>query len=60
MAYNLNGPMILAAEGSSWQAENYTLTAGMTNGAVLGGPKLISDTLVRAIYYMKSGTIETK
>lgn len=58
LASVIDGPLILAANGNSREAEAYTLTAGMTNGVALGGSALISDALVKAIFYMKdSATI---
>ena len=60
LASSMHGPLVLIAEGSSRAAEAYTLTAGMTSGVVLGGSALITDMLVRAVFYMKNGTIETK
>ena len=55
LAYSLNAPLILTANGKQSIAKGYTSANGITSGAVLGGSGLISDKVVREIFSMSSG-----
>lgn len=52
LAYAMNGPLILTRNGTTQFAEDYAAVAGMSSGAVLGGPTLINDKSTRAIFHM--------
>ena len=55
LAYSLNAPLILTANGKQSIAKGYTSANGITSGAVLGGSGLISDKVVKDIFSMSSG-----
>ena len=57
LAYALNAPLVLTAGGKESAAVTYAAQAGIKSGAVLGGPTLISDKVVRTIYQLSSDTI---
>ena len=44
LAYELNGPLILTANGNTKAAVAYASEAGMNTGYVLGGISLIDDS----------------
>ncbi|MBQ2304901.1 MAG: cell wall-binding repeat-containing protein [Firmicutes bacterium] len=50
LAYAMGGPLILASNGHSAAAADYMNDANIRVGSVLGGPTLISDNEVRAIF----------
>jgi putative cell wall-binding protein len=52
LAYNMDAPLLLAANGKTEAAVKYAGESGTTLGAVLGGPTLVSDASVRAILHM--------
>jgi hypothetical protein len=52
LAYNMDAPLLLAANGKTDAAVKYAGESGTTLGAVLGGPTLVSDASVRAILHM--------
>ena len=56
LAYSMNAPVILVADGKASLAADYAAGAGAWRGAVLGGPGLISDTTVRKILGLSSET----
>ena len=61
LAHAMGGPLILTANGKTDAAVKYAGEAGMKYGAVLGGPTLIDDASVRAIYHMSgSAKIQVK
>ena len=55
LAYTINGPLILAANGKTAEAIGYAKETGIKFGAVLGGSKLITDDDVRDIFKMSEG-----
>ena len=50
LAYSMNGPLLLAANGKTDAAIKYAAQNGIKDGAVLGGPALISDQSVNAVF----------
>ena len=52
LAYSMNAPLILTANDKQPQAKGYATTAGIKSGVVLGGPTLISDSVVKEIFSM--------
>ena len=52
LAYSMNAPLILTANDKQPQAKGYATTAGIKSGVVLGGPTLISDSVVKGIFSM--------
>ncbi|HBB71577.1 MAG TPA: hypothetical protein DCZ71_03105, partial [Ruminococcus sp.] len=54
LAYNMGGPLILASNGKTAAAVDYTKGSGTSYGAVLGGPTLVNDASVRSIFHMKA------
>ena len=58
LAYAMDAPLILAANGKTDKASAYVKTLRHINsGVVLGGPTLISDDSARAIFDVAPGTI---
>ena len=53
LAHSMNGPLILVANGKTQYAEAYMKEKGISAGAVLGGPALISDASANAIFSNK-------
>jgi putative cell wall-binding protein len=49
LAYAVGAPLILTRDVNASLAAAYTAEQGITNGAVLGGPSLISDNAVSTI-----------
>ena len=52
LAYALGAPLLLTATGDEVQPASYTRDYGLRQGVVLGGPALISDDSVKAIFSM--------
>ena len=52
LAYALGAPLLLTATGDEVQPASYTRDYGLRQGVVLGGPALISDESVKAIFSM--------
>ena len=50
LANAMGAPLILTANGKTSAAENYVIGNGISYGAVLGGPTLISDASAKAIF----------
>ena len=50
LAHAMNAPLILTMTGYESDAIDYITAAGIENGIVLGGEKLISDASIRAIF----------
>ena len=57
LAYTMEGPLILTAENFTGAAVEYCEDSHIATGAVLGGPKLISDESVRAIFGLSENAI---
>ena len=57
LACSMDAPLILTSTSKPNQAVAYATAAGIKSGAVLGGPGLISDKVVKRIFSM--GTDET-
>lgn len=53
LAASVEGPLILAANGSVQEAEIYAAREGMSFGSVLGGPALINDVATKKIFHME-------
>lgn len=61
LAYAINAPLILTANGKTTEAETYTKKTDIRFASVLGGTTLINDKSVRSIFHMKSSDpIEVK
>ena len=52
LACSMNAPLILTSTNKPDQAVTYVTAAGIKSGAVLGGPGLISDKVVKRIFSM--------
>ena len=52
LAFSLDAPLILTANGKQAPAVAYAAEAGIDSGAILGGPGLIPDRVVRAVFDM--------
>ena len=52
LACSMDAPLILTSTGKPNQAVAYATAAGIKSGAVLGGPTLISDKVVKRIFSM--------
>ena len=50
LAYYLNAPMLLTRDKNAALAAEFAAEKGITSGAVLGGPSLISDSAVQQIF----------
>ena len=55
LAYTLDAPLILTTNPKQSVAAEHAKLYGITSGAILGGPTLISDNAVRNIFSMSSG-----
>ena len=55
LAYALDAPLILTANGDEAAAAEYTASAGISDGFVLGGPSLINDGVVYRVFSMGAG-----
>ena len=49
LANSMGAPMLLVAKGKDAPAKEYTTKAGINSGVVLGGTKLINDTVAKAV-----------
>jgi len=52
LAYNMNAPLILTRDKNASLAADFASARGITTGAVMGGPSLISDSAIRHIFAM--------
>ena len=52
LACSMDAPLILTNGGKQAPAVAYGKEAGLTTGAVLGGPKLITDGVAKAVFQM--------
>lgn len=50
LAYSMNGPLLLAANGKSDAAAEYANENGVVSGVILGGPTLINDSSAKNIF----------
>ena len=56
LAYSLEGPLLLAANGKEDAAVDYATKNGVFFGAILGGPTLISDSTAKTIFSLAANT----
>ena len=54
MAYAIGGPLLLAENKQVNTIANYTKSVGITNGYVLGGSGLVSNSSVKTIFDVKT------
>ncbi|MBQ2928344.1 MAG: cell wall-binding repeat-containing protein [Oscillospiraceae bacterium] len=52
LAHSMDAPLILTNGGKQAPAVAYGKEAGLATGAVLGGPKLITDSVAKAVFQM--------
>ena len=57
LACTMEAPLLLTADGKTTAAYQYTTSAGIEKGYVLGGDILISDEAVREIFHKSSDTV---